>query len=96
MKFEWDFRKAKINIEKHGVTFEEASTVFDDEFAILFDDPDHSENEDRYIILGLSAYANVILVCHCLRCNGDVIRIISARKATKTEEKQYTDINQGW
>lgn len=64
MKFEWDFRKAIINIEKHGVTFEEASTVFDDEFAILFDDPDHSENEDRYIILGLSAYANVILVCH--------------------------------
>ena len=96
IKFEWDSNKAKINIEKHGVTFEEASTVFSDEYAIIFDDPEHSEDEDRSIILGFSANARILIVCHCLREEGNVIRIISARKATRTEGQQYTDINQGW
>lgn len=96
IKFEWDPNKAKANIEKHGVSFSEAATVFSDEQAILFDDPDHSEDEERSIILGFSSLARMLLVCHCLRGEGNVIRIISARKATKAEEKQYTEINQGW
>ena len=96
LRFEWNPNKAKTNIEKHGISFEEAATVFADEQAILFDDPDHSEDEDRSILLGFSAMAKMLIVCHCLREEGNVIRIISARKATKTEEKQYTEINQGW
>ena len=96
IRFEWNPNKAKTNIEKHGISFEEASTVFADEKAVLFDDPDHSEDEDRSILLGFSALARMLIVCHCLREDGNVIRIISARKATKTEEKQYTEINQGW
>ena len=96
LRFEWDPNKAKINIEKHGISFEEATTVFADEQAVLFDDPDHSEDEDRSILLGFSAMAKMLIVCHCLREEGNVIRIISARKATKTEEKQYAEINQGW
>jgi len=96
IRFEWDSNKAKSNIEKHGVTFEEASTVFDDEMAIIFDDPDHSDDENRSIILGFSASARMLIVCHCLRGEGDIIRIISARKATKTEKAQYAEINQGW
>lgn len=96
MYFEWDDKKAKINIEKHGITFEEATTVFSDECGILFDDPDHSGEEDRFILLGISAYAKILIVCHCYRCEDEVIRIISARKATKTEAKQYEEINEGW
>ena len=96
LRFEWDLNKAKTNIEKHGISFEEATTVFADEQAVLFDDPDHSEDEDRSILLGFSAMAKMLIVCHCLREEGNVIRIISARKATKTEEKQYIEINQGW
>ena len=96
LRFEWDSNKAKINIEKHSISFEEAMTVFADEQGILFDDPDHSEDEDRSLLLGFSAMAKMLIVCHCLREGGDVIRIISARKATKTEEKQYVEINQGW
>lgn len=94
--FEWDSNKAKINIAKHGVSFEEASTVFFDEQAVLFDDPEHSENEDRSILLGFSSSAKMLIVCHCVREKGYIIRIISARKATKNEERQYTEINQGW
>ena len=96
IKFDWDPNKALKNIEKHGVTFEEAITVFSDELAIIFDDPDHSQDEERSIIVGFSANARILIVCHCLREKGNIIRIISARKATRTEEKQYTDINQGW
>ena len=96
LRFEWDPNKAKTNIEKHGISFEEATTVFADEQAVLFDDPDHSEDENRSILLGFSAMAKMLIVCHCLREEGNVIRIISARKATKTEEKQYVEINQGW
>lgn len=94
--YEWDDRKAKINSRKHdGVTFEESTSVFDDENAILFDDPDHSEYEDRFIILGMSNQANLLIVCHCYIAE-DTVRIISARKATKNESNQYTSINEGW
>ena len=96
IKFEWDPAKASANIIKHGVSFEEAVTVFADESAIIFDDPDHSENEERSIILGFSVRANMLIVCHCIRGDGNIIRIISARKATKTEEKSYVEINNGW
>ena len=88
-KFEWDENKNKINKEKHGVSFEEAASVFDDENALLKEDPDHSEQEERFIILGESIRANLLVVCHCYRQPNDAIRIISARKATKSETKQY-------
>jgi len=87
--FEWDERKGISNKEKHGVSFEEAQTVFSDEHALLIDDPDHSDDEDRFLLLGLSAYSRVMVVCHCYRKNDEVIRIISARKATTVERKQY-------
>ena len=90
MKFEWDENKAKINIEKHGITFEEASTVFEDYNSLFRDDPDHSDEEDRFLLLGMSSYLRVLVVCHCVR-EGDTIRIISARKATNNEKKQYEE-----
>ena len=96
IRLEWDSKKAKSNIEKHGVSFEEASTFFYDEDAVLFDDPDHSEDEDRFILLGMSIKANVLIVCHCTRENDSVIRIISARKATKTELEDYIKIQREW
>jgi len=95
MKFEWDDNKAQINISKHKISFEEASTVFYDDEAILFDDPEHSEDEERFNMLGFSASANLLIVCHCIR-EKDIIRIISARKATKNEAKQYKEINESW
>ena len=96
LEFEWDDNKAKINIEKHGIAFEEALTVFYDEEAILFDDPDHSESEDRFLMLGFSSLANMLIVCHCYRGEDEKIRIISARRATKTDNRQYIEINRGW
>jgi len=89
LRFEWDKRKAAANLKKHGVSFEEARTVFLDERARLIDDPDHAEDEDRFILLGLSASLRLLLVCHCYRSQGEVIRIISARKATWTESTHY-------
>lgn len=89
IKFEWDTFKAAANINKHGVSFEEARTVFFDEHAKLIGDPDHSANEDRFILLGLSSGLRVLIVCHCYRSEGNVIRIISARKATTNETKAY-------
>ena len=89
IKFEWEASKAASNIQKHGVTFEEARTVFFDERARLINDPDHSESEERFILLGFSSSPRVIVVCHCYRSEGNVIRIISARKATATEKKVY-------
>jgi uncharacterized DUF497 family protein len=89
LRFEWDVRKANINATKHGVTFEEARSVFVDERAKLIDDPDHSADEDRFVILGLSSSLRLLLVCHCYRTEGKVIRIISARKATSREAKSY-------
>ena len=85
----WDARKAKQNIKKHRVSFEEASTVFFDERAIEFFDPDHSEQEDRFLMLGLSGRLRVLVVSYCLRKKGSEIRVISARKATSKEQKVY-------
>ena len=90
IRFEWDENKNRINQSKHKISFEEAKTVFYDEQALVIDDPEHSETEDRFIILGLSNRANLLLVCHCYRESDTVIRIISARKATTTETKYYT------
>lgn len=89
IRFEWDDNKNEINKKKHSVSFEEARTVFYDESALLIDDPEHSDEEDRFIILGLSQRANLLLVCHCYRENDTVIRLISARKATKKESTYY-------
>ena len=91
MRFEWDENKDQINQEKHKISFEEAKTVFYDEEALLITDPDHSDEEDRFLLLGFSAEANMLVVVHCYRSNDSVIRIISARKATKNERKQYND-----
>ena len=87
--FEWDERKNSANQKKHGVSFEEARTTFLDENARVTPDPDHSEEEDRFILLGLSIRLRVVVVCHCYRANKDFIRIISARKATTTERGEY-------
>jgi uncharacterized DUF497 family protein len=87
--FDWDDNKNKINITKHGISFEEASSVFLDERALLFDDPEHSEEEDRFLLLGMSEDANLCIVCHCYRESDTVIRLISARKATKKESERY-------
>lgn len=89
MNFEWDENKNQINQRKHGISFEEAMSVFYDEAALVRDDPDHSQDEERFVILGLSKAANLLVVCHCYRASETVIRIISARKATKTESKYY-------
>ena len=91
--FEWDERKSRANASKHGVTFEEAYSVFKDENAIQYFDPDHSEDEDRFILLGVSAKLRVVVVCHCFRESELVIRIISARKASKSEQKNYREVN---
>jgi len=93
INFEWDENKALINIRKHGISFEEAQTVFYDENALLIDDVEHSEEEERFIILGLSNRANLLIVCHCYRQSESVIRIISARKATKNESNQYNNFD---
>lgn len=89
IRFEWDANKAAANQRKHGVTFDEARTVFFDEKAKLINDPDHSDDEDRFVMLGLSSNFRFVLVCHCYRAQGNVIRIISARKASTKESKQY-------
>lgn len=87
--FEWDENKNAINKRKHGVSFEEAKSVFYDTEALVIADPEHSEVEDRFIILGLSNKVNLLVVCHCYRASDTVIRIISARRATKTEQNYY-------
>ena len=89
IKFEWDPRKDSANQRKHGVSFEEAQSVFFDENAVQFYDERHSEQEDRFIMLGLSIRSRILVVCHCERESGNVIRIISARKATRSERKYY-------
>ncbi len=91
IEFTWDDKKDKTNQKKHGVFFREAQTVFYDENARLIYDPDHSREEDRFILLGLSSGLRILLVCHCYRKNEALIRIISARKATKKEQKQYKE-----
>jgi uncharacterized DUF497 family protein len=89
LRFSWDSAKERINLEKHGVAFEEAATVFGDENARLKHDPDHSQDEDRFILMGFSAQLRLLIVCHACRENDELIRIISARKATLNERKQY-------
>jgi uncharacterized DUF497 family protein len=89
IKFEWDKHKAQSNLNKHGVSFEEAVSVFYDELAIEFYDELHSEWEDRFLLLGISKKMNLLLICHCYREQNGTIRIISARKATKNEAKHY-------
>ena len=91
LHFEWDPQKDLINQKKHGVSFAEASTVFEDVNALVINDPEHSEDEERFVILGFSLQANLLVVCHCYRASESVIRIISARKATKNESKQYNE-----
>lgn len=91
INFEWDTNKNEINKKKHGIAFEEAQTVFYDENALVIDDPEHSKEEERFIILGFSTKANLLVVCHCYRESDSVIRIISARKATKTERTYYEE-----
>lgn len=88
LAFEWDQRKAAANRQKHGVSFSEAKTAFSDEFGRLIADPDHSDEEDRFVLLGTSIHSRLLVVCHCVR-DGDTIRIISARKANKRERKIY-------
>lgn len=89
IEFEWDERKSRANKRKHGISFDEAQTVFLDENALRYNDPDHSRDEDRFIMLGLSIRLRVLIVCHCYRSDDMVIRIISARKATKSEAAAY-------
>ena len=87
LRFEWDERKNTQNRRKHGVSFEEAQTVFLDEQALLVADPDHSEREERFILLGLSSALRTLVVCHCYRRERDVIRLISARRADRQERE---------
>jgi len=89
LRFEWDKRKEKANIKKHGISFGEACTVFYDENAIQFFDPDHSDDEDRFILLGISFKLRVVVVCHCFRESDTIVRIISVRKADNDEENEY-------
>lgn len=89
LRFEWDKRKENANIKKHGVSFDEARVVFYDENAIQFFDPDHSEMEDRFILLGISHRLRALVVCHCFRESEAIVRIISARQADEEEEKEY-------
>ncbi|TLD97686.1 BrnT family toxin [Helicobacter jaachi] len=92
MKFEWDAQKAKANKAKHNVSFEEAQSVFSDEFARVIFDESHSNDEARFVILGLSQRLRILVVVHCFRSGNSTIRIISARKATQNEQKQYKEL----
>ena len=89
IRFEWDEQKSRENKRKHGVSFDEAQTVFFDENAVRYYDPDHPEEEDRFIMLGLSFKLRALVVCHCFRSDDRSIRIISARKADKRESAAY-------
>ncbi|MDR2197330.1 MAG: BrnT family toxin [Coriobacteriales bacterium] len=89
LRFEWDEHKSRANIAKHQVSFDEAQTVFADTNARVINDPDHSDDEERFIIMGISSRLRIVVVCHCYREDDEVIRIISARKATKGEVNSY-------
>ena len=93
LRFEWDENKNAVNIEKHGLSFEEAKEVFDDNNAILFDDPDHSIDEERFLIIGVIKSNKICIVSHCYRDGDNVIRLISAREAVKSEKETYW---RGW
>ena len=92
IKFEWDTAKATSNRKKHGISFEEAQSVFYDEFAVQFVDEDNAVSENRFLMLGFSDEARLLIVCHCERDEGNIIRIISARKATKNGSKHYQGV----
>ena len=89
LRFEWDAKKAAFNLRKHGVSFDEAETVFLDDEAIIIPDDEHSLGEERFLILGFSYKLRMLVVCHCYRESNDVVRLISARKATRAERVQY-------
>lgn len=89
LKFDWDARKNAINRKKHNISFQEATSVFADENALFMEDPDHSETEVRFVLLGLSSALRLVVVSHCYRSRDEVIRIISARRATRREHVQY-------
>ena len=89
LTFEWDQEKAESNLRKHGVSFEEARTVFYDEHALVMPDPDHSSAEERFVIMGLSSTLRILVVVHCFRKGGSSIRVISARRAGTKEQKPY-------
>lgn len=89
LEFEWDKKKDNSNIKKHGVSFDEAKTAFYDEYAIQFYDPEHSKDENRFLLLGTSFKLNALVVCHCFREEEKIVRIISARIADKKEQKVY-------
>jgi uncharacterized DUF497 family protein len=91
VNFSWDSKKAKLNKRKHGISFNEAEWVFRDENALMLADPDHSDDEERFIMIGLGEKLNMLVVCFCERHKGSEIRIISARKANRGEEKQYME-----
>ena len=91
LKFEWDEKKNKTNIEKHGISFEEAASVFSDDEALIILDEEHSQKEERFMLIGFSYKANLLVVCHCYRENETTIRIISARKANANERKEYVN-----
>lgn len=89
LRFEWDQKKNRTNRTKHGISFEEAQTVFYDRNALLIPDPDHSKDEERFVILGMSRILRILVVCHCYRQEESVVRIISARRATSDETEEY-------
>ena len=91
VRFEWDPRKSRANKAKHGISFEEARTAFLDEHARVIPDPQHSDDEDRFVLLGLSVRLRVLVVCHCYRQADQVVRIISARRAGPTERRQCAE-----
>jgi uncharacterized DUF497 family protein len=89
LRFEWDPAKDAANERKHDISFDEAATVFEDDDALLLEDEQHSEEEDRFVLLGLSAALRILTVCHCYRQSDDVIRLISARRADRLERRDY-------
>ena len=91
IRFEQDEKKNETNIKKHGISFEKASSVFQDEESLIISDENHSQKEDRFILIGFSFKANLLVVCHCYREKDSIIRIISARKADRNERKQYLE-----
>jgi len=91
LRFTWNSAKAAANLKKPGVSFEEARTAFEDERALVIDDQDHSDAEDRFVLLGFSAAARLLVVVHCYRANDETIRLISARRATRDEQRTYSD-----
>lgn len=94
LQFEWDESKNKANIQKHGISFEEASSVFEDDEALIISDEKHSKDEERFLLIGFSYKANLLVVCHCYRQSDTVIRLISARKANSKEREGYNKNNE--